>query len=283
MSIFWYPIYKFVRNLLRRPLAAATSLLSLFLLFLLFDLVWVTALTVKSNYRERIATVEMELFFDDALADSSVALIREQVQEMEGIASIDYISKDAARQRLDDLMGADLLEGFDDNPLPRSLTMYFQESFITSEWLDELSVQLDEINGITDIYYPRPWLKKIELTLSWVDRAVWYLGVVILVAAMLQVVHAIRLSVRVHEEEIRQMRLMGAGNMFQFLAFMYEGKFYTLISAVAGWVAIYYGIRHISFQYIDVVLPSLVHIAYMCIGAAVAGYIAGFFGARRSF
>ena len=283
MSVFWFPIYKFFKNLLGRPLAAATSLLSLFLLFLLFDLVWVTALTVENDYRERIATVEMEVFFDDAPADSSVVAIREKVRAMEGIASIDYMSKEAARQRLYDLMGTDLLEGFDDNPLPRSLTIYFQESFISSEWLDEFSGRLEEIDGITDIYYPRPWLQKIELTLSWVERAVLYLGVAILIAALLQVVHAIRLSVRVHEEEIRQMRLIGARNMFQYLAFMYEGKFYTLIAAVAGWIAIHYGIRHISFQNFVIVLPSLLDVAYMCVGAAVVGAIAGYLGARRSF
>jgi len=283
MSSFWYPIYKFLRNVVSRPLAAATSLLSLFLLFLLFDLVWIAAQTTDGYYRERIATVEMELFFDDAFSDSSVAVIRETVRALDGVESIDYMSKEAARQRLYDLMGTDLLEGFNDNPLPRSLTIYFHDRFLTSDWLDSFAERVDNINGVTDIYYPRAWVQKIELTLSWVDRAVFYLGLVIFVTAILYIVHAIRLSVRVHEEEIRQMRLMGSGNMSQYLAFMYEGKFYTLIAAVVGWVAIHYGLGHVSFQNILIILPSLTDIVYMCIGAALAGFIAGYLGARRSF
>ncbi|UCD18454.1 MAG: hypothetical protein JSV44_05970 [Candidatus Zixiibacteriota bacterium] len=281
MSRLWYPVRKFFGNMFGRPLAAATSLLSLLLLFLLFDLVWISAQTVDAHFRQLLSTLEMELFFAEDLPDSTVTLIRETVLTLDGVKNIDYTSKEAARQRLQDLMGTDLLEGFDDNPLPRSLTITFWDNYLGSEQLQQFKGRIERISGISEIYYPRGWLEKTEVTLSWVSRIVLFLGIVIFLTVALHIIHAIRLSVRVHEEEIRQMRLLGAGKLFLSLPYMFEGKFYALAASVAGWAIVHYGQYRYSFQSFEVVLPPLTDIVYFCIIAAAVGFLGGYLGARR--
>ncbi len=282
MSRFWYPVRKFVANIIRRPLAAASSLLSLLLLLMLFDLVWISALTGHAWQRQLISDVEMELFFNDALPDSSVAIIRSAIINLDGVKSIDYISKETARHKLRDLVGADLLEGFEDNPLPRSVIITFWDEYLNSDKLQGFADQVSRLNGITDTYYPRKWLEDIEATQLLVTRVVVFLGIVIFLAVALNMVHTIRLSVRVHELEIQQLRLLGAGRMFLLAPYVLEGIFYTFLASAAGWAMIFYAGARISFQHFDLIMPGRIEVAYFCLIAAVIGMLGGYIGARRS-
>jgi len=282
MSRFWYPVGKFITNLFRRPLAAASTLLSLSLLLLLFDLVWVSALTGHAWQRHLISDVEMEIFLSDSLSDSSVTIIRNAVVNFDGVRGIDFISKETARMKLLDLMGADLLEGFDDNPLPRSVIITFWDNYLSSKRLQEFADQIARLKGVTDVYYPRKWLEDIEATQLLVTRVVIFLGIVIFIAVTLNIIHAIRLSVRVRESEIKQLRLLGAGRIFLCAPYVFEGIFYTLISSAIGWVTLYYSSGRVSFKHFDLILPVWTDMVYFCLITAIIGLVAGYIGARRS-
>jgi cell division transport system permease protein len=282
MSRFWYPVRKFVTNLFRRPLAAASTLLSLFLLLMLFDLVWVSALTGLAWQRHLISDVEMEIFIGDSLPDSSVTIIRSTVINLDGVRGIDFISRETARMKLLDLMGADLLEGFEDNPLPRSVIITFWDNYLTSERLQEFADQISRLNGVTDVYYPRKWLEDIEATQLLVTRVVIFLGIVIFIAVTLNIIHAIRLSVRVRESEIKQLRLLGAGRIFLSAPYVLEGIFYTLTASSVGWLSLYYFSGQVSFQQFDLILPVWLDMIYFCLITAIVGMVSGYIGARRA-
>ncbi|HHI02140.1 MAG TPA: FtsX-like permease family protein [candidate division Zixibacteria bacterium] len=281
MNRFRFILRKFIGNIVSRPMAALGSLLSLFLLFLLFDLVWITSMTVNNYYDKIISEIDIEVFLDDAIPDSTITIIKDVIGSLDGIESIDFISRDDARRKLNDMIGVDLLEGFENNPLPRSMIISFEPDYLNSDNLNTLNRDLQRMAGVTDIYYPSRWLVKAEYTKLIVSEILILLGIVIAVAVILNTIHFIVLSARTRAEELVQLRLLGAGPAFLAVPYIFEGVFYALAASLGGLVVILYGVDLFSFRNIDIILPPTVEWFYFCLAGSLIGLIGGYLGIRR--
>jgi cell division transport system permease protein len=277
-----YLVQKFVNNIMDRPLPAVASLLSLILLFLMFDLLWISSLSLNDHFDRLLQEVDMEVFVNDGLPDSLFSIVIKAISETEGAKSYSIISKEEARQKLNTLMGADLLDGLEENPLPRSILINFSHPFKTSDYLNEVAETLKNAPGIAEIYYPKNWLEKTESTRSLALKSVIFLGTAIFLAVVLNLLYMIRLSVKVREEELIQLRLLGAGRTFLSIPYILEGVFYALAASAAGWLIIYYGHGYVSFENFDVVLPLQLDIARFCLATSGIGMVGGYIGVRRS-
>ncbi len=265
----------------RRPIASLGTLLSLLLLFFLLDLLWVTSLTVGAYYDRQMSEINIEIFLQDSLTDSAAVAITAAIGQMDGVDTVEYISRDEARGRLDNLMGTDLLEGFDANPLPRSIVVTFKENYLDSRKLDEIKNKLQSIPGIAEIFYARSWLERVEMAKLLARRAVLILGAIILLAVFLNLTYSVRLAVRTGEYGIKQLWLMGGGTFFLTFPYVFDAVVYALIAAAGSWLALRYGAGLYSLRNVEILFPSLLNIIYFCLGAVVIGLIGGFIGSRR--
>jgi len=281
MSKFGYILRKFFGNIMDRSMAALGAILSLFLLFLLFNLVWIASISINNYYDKIISDIDIEVFLEDTIPDSTITIIQEAIGSLDGIESIDYISRDEASRKLKDMMGVDLLDGFESNPLPRSLIISFEHNYLKSDNLNVLNRDLHRMAGVTDIYYPSRWLVKAEYTKLIVSEILILLGIVIAVAVILNIIHFIVLSARTRTEELVQLQLLGAGPGFLVLPYIFEGIFYALAASFAGWVVILYGVDLFSFRNIEIILPPSVEQFYFCLAGSLIGLIGGYLGIRR--
>ncbi|MCX6826105.1 MAG: permease-like cell division protein FtsX [candidate division Zixibacteria bacterium] len=282
MSRILFSAKKSWLNIFRRPLVAAGTFLSLCLLFILFDLIWTASLSTKHYYDRQISNIDIEIFLDDNLTDSTTVKFRESIGRMDGVEKAEYISRDDARSRLYDLMGIDLLGDLDENPLPRSIIISFKENFLDSRRLQTFKENLQKIKGISQIFYAEHWLEKAELAKSLVAKTIYLLGMVIFLAALLNVIHSIQFSLRMREEEITQLRLLGAGRSVLIFPYIFEGLFYSLLAAAAGWIIIFYGIGYFTFRDVEIIFPSLKEIVYFCLAAGALGLLGGYMGSRQT-
>jgi cell division transport system permease protein len=281
VSKFGYICRKFIGNLASRPMASLGSILSLFLLFLLYDLVWITSITINNHYDKIISEIEIEVFLEDSIPDSTIMIIKDAISSLDGIESIEYISRDEASRKLKNIMGVDLLEGFDGNPLPRSMIISFKSDYLNSDNLNILHRDLQRMAGVTDIYYPSRWLVKAEYTKLIVSEILILLGIVIAVAAILNTIQFIVLSARTRAEELAQLQLLGGGPGFLALPYILEGISYTLAASAVGWIVIHYGADLLSFRNVDIIRPPSAEQIYFCLTAAVIGLLGGYLGIRR--
>lgn len=282
MIKIFYLIGKSATNIVARPLSAITSFLSLLLLLLMFDMVWISSLSAERYYERIAADIDMEIFLDDTLADSTVSGVLGTIVEMDGVADARYISKEKARDKLYSLMGADLLDGLEDNPLPRSVIITFENDYRSSANLATLKENLNRIDGVSEIYYPEEWLEKIEMTRGLIFKIVVFLGIVISLAVVLNLLHSIRLSARSRGQEILQHRLLGAGKFFISIPYILEGLFYSLAAAAAGWLINFYAFERLTFRDFEIIFPDPTDIVYFCAAAGLIGLFGGYAGIRRS-
>jgi cell division transport system permease protein len=282
MSLWPYHLGKALRHMIRRPMASIGSILSMLLLLLLFDLVWVAALSTGEYYRRVISNIDIEVFLQESLPDSSVSPIREAILQMDGVGEVTHISRDNARLRLYDLMGTDLLEGFEENPLPRSLIINFKENYLNGDRLETFRAELMRLSGVSEIYYAKNWLEKGEYGITMAGRVAAILGLMIFTAVLLNLIHATRLSVRVHEIELRQLNLMGAGRWFLSVPYLIEGMINIMIAAIAGWLILYYGSQNLTFQDVSLIFPTFEELVYFFLAVIFLGFVGGLIGSRRS-
>ncbi len=282
MSPLGYIIKRFFGNLWEHPLASLGSFLSLFLLYLLFDLAWVSSLTATKYYDQKISELEIEVFLNDEVADSVVPVVMEAVASMDGVGEMELVSREAARSYLGNLMGVDLLEGLDINPLPRSLVISFTPVYLTSARLDALADDLRRIKGVDEILFPGNWLEKAEYFKKLIRDFLLLLGALILIAVVLNSVHSVILSARTRLEELVQLQLLGAGPVFLTIPFILEGVFYSLTAAAVAWLVTQNAARILTLGEVAVIFPGVTEIVYFCLAAAIIGLLGGYMGVRRS-
>lgn len=273
---------EFGRNLYRYPFTALGSLLSLTLLFVLFDLYWIGAGTFDRMFTRLLSDVQMEVFVREEVEEPQIPELRAEIESIEGVAGIQYISKEAAREIMRGELGIDLLVGYDSlNPLPRSFVLDFEEAVLTSDGLIEIAHEIRAMPPVSDLYYNQEWLEKTEGTQSIILQLGMALGVLILVTAVISSLNNIRLMIRMRSEGLAQMRLLGASRLFLVAPMLLEGFIVGGLAATVGWIVLWYGKGQVSFSQFALVYPSPGEIAAFCISAGLLGVVSGYLGVRR--
>lgn len=283
MTRIGFVIREFGRMLTRYPATALGSFLSLGLLFLLFDVFWVATGTTNRFYVYLLADLRMEAFVEESVPDTQLTYLSAKIADLAGVRAVEYISRDQARQDLANLIGTDLLVGYDSlNPLPRSFVLTLDEKYHRLTSLQQLEQELKLLGGMTEVQYSRKWLEQMEQTRSLLRTVGMALGGIILLAAIITTSNSIRLMTRSRSAGLHQMRLLGAGRLFTSAPFLMEGFVLGGLSAAASWGVLLLGMRRISFSQFQIVVPPYGEIALFCLGAALLGCISGYLGIRKA-
>lgn len=277
-----HQLKELARNLYRNSGTALASLLSLTLLFLLFDIYWIGASTSNKFYSNLISEIRMEAFISESVPDSAIAKLSNNAQIIEGVMAVDFISKDLARLELSRLVGSDLLVGYDSlNPLPRSFVLSFLEDALVTKELTRIEQQLIGLGGIDEVYYSQRWLTKAETAREMIRIAGLALGALILLTALISSTNNIRLMTRTRTDGFRQMRLLGVSKLFLALPFLLEGMIISGLAAVLGWGVIFYIRQRITLAKIEIIYPDQDQIFIFCAITALLGMISGYVGIRK--
>lgn len=269
--------------LTRYPATALGSFLSLGLLFLLFDMFWVATGTTNQFYVNLLADLRMEAFVDEPVPDSQLTYLSAQIADLPGVHAVEYITREQARQDLANLIGTDLLVGYDSlNPLPRSFVLTLDERYHRLSSMQAIEQQLNDLGGIAEVQYSRKWLEQMEQTRSMLRTVGLALGGIILLAAIITTSNSIRLMTRARTAGLHQMRLLGAGRLFTSAPFLLEGFVLGGLSAGASWGVLLFGLRRISFSQFQIVIPVYGDMVWYCLGAALLGCISGYLGIRKA-
>ncbi|MCK4462093.1 MAG: permease-like cell division protein FtsX [candidate division Zixibacteria bacterium] len=282
MRLLWHTLKELFRNLVGHPGTTISSLMSLTLLFLLFDLFWIAAGTSERFYSRLLSDLEMELFLKPTTSHSAAPAIQDSLKVIDGVRTVEFVSAAQARERLAELVGTDLLAGYDSaNPLPASYLLTFEEHSLTTAAVAAIEAKVSRFENVDQVFYGRRWLSKAEETRAIILSLGMILGGLILLAALIGSANNIRLMTQTRAVGFYQMQVLGAGKLFLAAPFLMEGLLISGLSGAAGWAAILYVRSRISFARFEPVLPELNQIALFIAAVAVIGLISGYLGIRK--
>jgi cell division transport system permease protein len=151
------------------------------------------------------------------------------------VAAVEPVTAQAARERFGEIFPtlSDLVEGWEDEPLPASLEIRLGDFEPTAleAWLAAWR-QRPEVSMVDD---DREWLRQVETVVAVVRGVGLALGAGLLAAAIFTIMSVIRLTAYLHHEEISIMRLVGATEFYIRGPFYAEGLLQGLLGGgIAG-------------------------------------------------
>lgn len=232
-------------NLLRSwkvsVLAVLTITVSLFLtgVFLL----------VSGNLRQVIDVWRGESKIVVYLEEASTSLA-ELATEPSWVLDLEEVTGDAAQQRFRQAFPSlsDLLEGWEENPLPASLEIRLAWDLVPGEELDSWLTELRNHPASMMVDDDRDWLRQLEAVVLVLEGFGLLVGGVLLVTAIFTISSIIRLTAYLYRDEIAVMRMVGATEFFIRGPFYFEGLFQGLLGGGLSTLALYFAFNTLHQQ-----------------------------------
>jgi cell division transport system permease protein len=215
--------------------------LSLFIISLSF-LVGVATQAILQNMRDK---VNVSVSFNPDVTENRIIEIKNELAKYKKeIASVEYISRDAALTKFladsgNDPIIAKAVEEIGENPLLASLVIKAvspEDYPLIVEQIKSSTFQ----NDISRINYAKN--KKIFDRLNYISRTTQSIGLILgsvfVFVAVLITFNTIRITIYSHRQEFEIMRLVGASNIYVRMPFVFEGALYGLVASLVTLVLV---------------------------------------------
>lgn len=250
-------------------LSLLVAAISLFLLSI-FALVTVNLYTLVRNLDEKI---EIIAFLDDRAAAMD---LKASIQKISGVKEVIYVS---SQQALTDLQremksSREVLNVFEDNPLPASLRIKLLPSLRNGRGLAEISDKVMLLKGVRETIFGGELvdqLKRITNIITVFDLA---LLVIIILSVVFVIFQTIKLTIFARAPEIEVMRLVGASDSFIAVPFTFQGLIQGLAGGVIAFVLTLITVRIGSSFFNQLYFPR----TWFFVADVLAGVILGMIG-----
>lgn len=232
LEVARYAVATGLSDFWRHRMMSVATVLTAAIMLLLFD----GFVTVVSHLGGTLEALEQKVnliaYIRDDAAPSEVLAVRDRLQQNPNVLEVDFISKDAAMQRLRQQLSdrQDLLGMVQGNPLPASLEVRLRDPggmqalarrLRDDPALEEVAVQESVVDRLVALtHYARTAGAVMVLSLGLVTLFI--------------IVNTIRLAVYARRQEIEIMKLVGATDWFIRWPFLLEGVLDGLLGAVAA-------------------------------------------------
>ena len=236
-SIIGYLLGEGFRNVFHNKKSSGASLAIMCATMLIFGLFFM----IIENLNNAVETLEtqqgMQVFIKKSASESKITQIGEQIQEIDGVNTVTYVSKeDALNQTKEKLKNKQaLLAGWDeDNPFRASymvtltdlkLSSQVQEEILKIDNVAEISSRDETINGLVTIANGVRIVSAVILTL------------LILISVFI-IANTIKLTVHARRKEISIMKYVGATDSFIRWPFIIEGIIIGIVAALISIVVL---------------------------------------------
>jgi cell division transport system permease protein len=211
----------------RTPLLTGLSALMVGLALFVVGLFALAAHNLRQALDEVESRVEVVAYLRDDTRPVDVEAATEALGDLEGVDSVEYISKAAARERaispgfLPEV--AEVSADLETNPFPASLEIRFLRGGRTSESVEAVAQAAARYAFVEEVRYGREWVERLFLLRRIGGVSAMILGGAFALVATLIIGTAIRIAIFARREEIQIMRLVGARNSFVHRPFLLEG------------------------------------------------------------
>jgi cell division transport system permease protein len=163
-----------------------------------------------------------------------------QLKRIEGVQSVEYVSRERAFERLREGLGdqATVLAGLD-NPLPASFELQLSVTARSPEQVRAVASAAKATTGIEDVQYGEEWVSVYERSLQVMQNVGIAFGLGIFLVLSVIVGGTLRLVVDLSAEEIQIQRLVGAGGLYVRLPFYVQGALQGMCGGLASLAILY--------------------------------------------
>ena len=269
MNLFFH-IKEAIKGLTKARLATILSITSITLTIILMAVFIIFSLNLNTwitSFREKI---ELEIFLQPTIPESQISEISKELNDIAGIRSSQYISKEEAAKRFKEEFGQDIFEVLDTNPLPRSFIITLEDSTRNSKSIERISANIRDIVEVEDIVYQKEILESIDKYITYILFGALFIGILISLIAVALIYNTIRLTIYARKDAIYIMRLVGATQAFIRTPFVIEGMLQGVIASSLACIITHYLVKFIvHFIYPFLIFNSQVYFYLIGFGLVI--------------
>ncbi|MDR3583476.1 MAG: permease-like cell division protein FtsX [Candidatus Pacebacteria bacterium] len=228
--------------------AVSVLLLSLYVVGTLYVTV-VTADNVLGSVESRI---NISVYFKSDATEDQIMQAKSQLESNNEVKSVEYISKD---QALSDFKASNAnepvimqsLQEIGGNPLLASLVIKANDpnnyqdiaNYVSSASFKD---QISRVNYAKN----KDVIDNLNSVVGRIKKVGSILAIIFGVVSILIIFNTIRITIYTHRQEIEVMRLVGAGNTYIRLPFLFEGVIYGLVATILATILLYITVQFVS-------------------------------------
>ncbi len=259
MSRVAYVIGAAAQGFWRNPVMSLASTFTVTLMLLLFAFFLTTDRGLQAAVSVLESKVELAAFIDDNAKVSEILALRARIEADAAVSRVDYITKDQALRRLQDIASRRkdfVVADVDSNPLPASLEIKLLDAHEAKRVADQLRAEVGR--GVVSDVIDNPQVVDQLLTIT---RVLSVGGIAVLTmmlfVALFVIVNTIRIAVHARRDEIEIMQLVGASDWFVRWPFILEGMLVGALGAVLSLAVVFAAAGPVTTAMLDflVTLP----------------------------
>lgn len=229
---FKYSLKDAFKSIIRNKTLSIASIATVTATLFILGVITMTVANVNKVVDCLGSMVEVKVYLDDDINDTSKNSIENKIKTIDGVTSIVFESKEEAlenvRGQLNDDTG-ELSAGFEEkNPFPASFTVKVKEP----EIVDDVVSSIEGMNGIERIKDARSTIEKISRITNSLKVAAIVAFVIFILISLFLIGNTIKITVFTRKREIGIMKYVGATDWFIRWPFIIEGVILGIIGAV---------------------------------------------------
>jgi cell division transport system permease protein len=217
------------KNIRLNLLMSITAVTTTFICILVLGV----GLLVSSHVEGVIGSVREDVsveVFMPGRGEEEMTALEEKAKGWEEVASVNRVSEDEALAAFKDTFEEqpELYENLDPGVLPASLQIQLTDPDLANSVADKLKAEGYEEENLS---YPQQTIERLNSVTSYMIWGLYAATILFLVASVLLISNAIRLSIFARRKEIEVMKLVGASDGFVRTPFVLEGLMQALLGA----------------------------------------------------
>jgi cell division transport system permease protein len=129
-----------------------------------------------------------------------------------------------------------------DNPLPDTIHVKMEDQ----RYIEAAVAELKQMEGIEEISYAKDFLKKLEGISNVMSGVGLVVSLFLGVLTMFVISNTIHLLIEARSREIEILRMMGVGNWYIRLPFLFQGALYGLVGALIAYIPLSIAVFYIN-------------------------------------
>ncbi len=253
MKIRFYNIGYFFRlafhGIFRNGIMSLATILVLTSALLVTGCTWALKVNVDHNLEEINAYNKVVVFIAKETRDHSTRLLKEKIQGLSYVESVEWITKDEVLRSLFENYGdyGDILQMYDDdNPCKDELVITYNDPTKIADLryqINNMSEQEDTLGVVDKINDRQEVAEKIDRIKDIASLVFTWLMVLLFAVSTFIIMNTIKLTVFSRREEVSIMRYVGASGFFVAFPFVLEGVLLGLVSS-----AVAFGLQYYIYQ-----------------------------------
>jgi len=213
-----------LQDLKSKPLATFLTVMVIAISLTLPSVCYMVYKNVNQAASQYYPSPQITVYFDKALDDNAAQQVVGQLQSVQGVEKVNYLSREDALGEFRNWSGfGGALDMLEENPLPAVAVVVPKLDFQSPDSLKTLRDRISHIQGIDEVRMDDSWFARLASLTGLVGRVSAMIGVLMVAAVFLVIGNSVRLSIFARRDTINVQKLIGATDGFILRPFLYGG------------------------------------------------------------